>query len=120
MSHNLLIAKLKCYNVDKVSLRPLLDHLTRRKQRTKKSSSFSSWCHINTGVSQGSILGPFLLNIFINNLFFSIQKSEVCNFANNNTLLCGDKNLDFVFLNLISDFSDVMDWFKISSLRANL
>ena len=117
--HNLLIAKLKCYGVDKASLRPLLDHLTRRKQRTKISSSFSSWCHINTVVSQGSILGPLLFNIFTNDLFFSIQKSEVCNFANDNTLFCGDKNLDLVFLNLISDLSDVMVWFKINSLRAN-
>ena len=64
--HNLLIAKLEYYGVDKASLRLLLDYLTRRKQRTKIGSSFSSWCDINTGLSQGSILGPLLYNIFIN------------------------------------------------------
>ena len=68
--HNLLIAKLECYGVDKATLRLLLDYLTRRKQRTKIDSSFSSWCHINTGMHQGSILGPLLFNIYINNLFF--------------------------------------------------
>ena len=117
--HNLLIAKLECYGVDKASLRLLLDYLTRRKQRTKIGSSFSSWCHINTGVPQRSILGPLLFNIFINDLFFSIQKSEVCNFADDNTLFCGDKNLNLVYFNLNSDLSNVMDWFKINSPKAN-
>ena len=58
--HNLLITMLEYYGVNKASLRLLLDYVTRRKQQTKIGSSFSSWCHINTGVPQGSILGPFI------------------------------------------------------------
>ena len=51
--------------------------------------------------------------------FFSIKESEVCNFADVNTFFCGDKNLDLVFLNLNGDLSNVMDWFKTNSYRAN-
>ena len=119
--HNLLIAKLECYGVDNASLRLLLllYYLTCRKQWTKIGSSFSSWCHINTGMPQGSILGPLLFNIFINDLFFSIKKSEICNSADDNTLLCGDKNLDLVFSNLISCDLNISDLNNLMDLGPN-
>ena len=45
--------------------------------------------------------------------------SEVCNFTDDNALFCGDKNLDPDFFNLSSNLSNVMNWFKINSLKAN-
>ena len=66
---------------------------------------------INTDVPQGSILGPLLFNIFMKDLFFSITKSEVCNFADDNTLYSCNKNLEYVFSNLKYDLRNVLDWF---------
>ena len=117
--HELSIAKLHCYDVNNASLKMLLYYLTNRKQRTKIGSSFSSWHDTDTGVPQGSILGPLLFSIFINDLFFSITKSEVCNFADDKTLYSSNKDLDHVFNNLYYDLYNVLDWFKFISLKAN-
>ena len=116
--HELLIAKLKYYGIDNGSLRLVLDYFTNWKQKAKIGSSFSPWCDINTGVPQGSILGPILFNIFINDLFFSIKKSEVCNFADDNTQYSCNKNIEHVFLNVKYDIRNMLDWFKINSMKA--
>ena len=117
--HDLLIAKLECYGIDKIGLSLILDYLSRQKQRTKIGSSYSSWYDIIRGVPQGSILGPLLFNIYINDLFFVIKLSEVCNFADDNTLYSSNKELELVFRNLESDLNNVLAWFNISSLKAN-
>ena len=116
--HEWLIAKLHCYGVNNATLKLLLDYLINHKQRTKIGSSFSSWHDTDTCVLQRSILGPLLFNTFINDLVFSIKKSEVCNFADNNTL-SSNKDLDHVFNNLYYDLNNVLDWFKFNSLKAN-
>ena len=117
--HDFLIAKLSAYGIDSVELLLISDYLSRRKQRMKIGSCYSSWHDITRGVPQGSLLGSLLFNIFINGLILFIKKSEVCNFADDNTIYCVGKNIDNVISDRKTDLIGVMEWFKINSLKAN-
>ena len=69
----LLLAKLKAYGLDKNSVRFMKSYLTNRLQSCKINNSFSEWGKVLNGVPQGSILGPLLFNILLNDIFLFLQ-----------------------------------------------
>ena len=73
LNHELLIAKLNAYGFDLTSLTYIYSYLSDRKQRTKVNNCLSSWSSIKSVVPQGSILGPLLFNIYLNDIFFFCQ-----------------------------------------------
>ena len=68
-------------------------YLTDRKQRVRVNKTFSEWESTTTGVSQGSILGPLLFYIFLNDLFLFISNFSLSNYADENTFCTFGDNL---------------------------
>ena len=119
MPHDLMIAKLEAYGFGKQSLKLIYDYLDGRKQRCKVGSTYSTYMDVLTGVPQRSVLGPLLFNIFINDFFYFIHESQICNFADDNSLYASGKTLDEVCCKLEKDMKIAMKWFEINSLDAN-
>ena len=111
LNHNLLIAKLGTYGFQTDALRYMKSYLTNRKQRVRGNKTFSEWERITTGVLQGSILGPLLFNIFLNDLFLFISSSSLSNYTDDNTLCTFGDNLKKIKYNLRNSFDMVHQWF---------
>ena len=85
----------------------------------KIGSSYSVWNEIIRSVPQGSILGPLLFNVFINDIFMFIEKTEICNFADDNTIYDCGEDLSNILENLKHDLKILLKWFRTNSLQAS-
>ena len=119
LNHELLIAKLQAYGIGGPALLLIYDYLKKRKQRVKIGSIFSEWLEILSGVPQGSILGPLLFNIFINDIIKFVEQCDICNFADDNTIDSCGTTKNIVLDKLQNDLTILISWFESNYLVAN-
>ena len=118
MNHELLIAKLEAYGLSKSALNLVYSYLKGRSQNVNVNGSFSSWRDIDTGVPQGSILGPLLFNIYINDLFYFLD-DEVTNYADDTTPYKTGKLINNILEKLETSIEIATQWFKDNYFRLN-
>ena len=120
LNHDLLIAKLHAYGFDTKSLMLIKSYLSNRWQRTKVNSSFSKWSELLTGVPQGSVLGPLLFNLFINDFFYLFDnETDVCNYADDNTLHTCDISLTCLMEKIEKASEIALEWFEYNGMKLN-
>ena len=119
LNHDLLIAKLDPYGFEKSALTFIYNYLKERKQRTKENGSYSSWQELKFGVPQGSILGPLLFNIFINDMFSFIKDTNIANYADVSTLYTVEGNIDDLLNTLKNETSLILNWFRMNEMKSN-
>ena len=100
LPHKSLFCKLRTYDVSCAACDQLCSYLTNRSQRVKISSVKSDWAKLIKGVPQGSVWGPMLFSVFINDLTYVVENTcPLYNYADDNTLGFWHNGLDDLWLN---------------------
>ena len=121
LPHELLIAKLEAYGFDKKTLHTFYSYLKNRKQAVNINGILSDFLEIISGVPQGSILGPILFNIFINDFIYHMDRTDarVLNFADDNTLSAFAENIDDLKRILDEAAMEALKWLESNEMIAN-
>ena len=119
ISHSLLISKLKAYGFTESAVNLIHSYLCDRLQRVKIGNTYSDWKTIHHGVPHGSILGPLLFNLFINDLTYSINDAKLRLYADDTTLYLSHPNQDVLESRSQSKFNVLQSWFKCNYLSIN-
>jgi hypothetical protein len=107
------------YGFDYDTLNLFLSYLKNRKQGVKVNNSISPLMTMISGVPQGSILGPILFNLFINDLVFFMKHSDLTNYADDNTISAWANSIEELILTLESESETAIKWFQDNEMIVN-
>lgn len=125
LDHKILLHKLKFYGFSKIAMNWFFSYLSNRSQFVTLNNTNSSNLKITTGVPQGSILGPLLFLIYVNDLSFSTN-SNVIMYADDTCLLIPltQNSSSINYTNQNNEINDKMsslyNWLCVNKLSLNI
>ena len=116
----ILTKKLQWFGIKDMPLSWFENYLTDRKQTFQFKTEQSEERPVNCGVPQGSILGPLLFILYVNDLPKVCSKTKVILYADDTAILCKGKNIAQIQKTLKSEMSLCSDWFTQDKLHLNV
>ena len=119
VDHNILLQKLEHYGIRGLANNWFKSYLSNRKQYVSVNGYHSKTEVMKFGVPQGSVLGPLLFLIYINDLRNAIHNSIVHHFADDTNLLYVNKSLKVIQNKINKDLKSLVTWLRANKISLN-
>lgn len=119
VDHNILLTKLENYGVRDSNLHWFRSYLTNRKQRVELDKETSTEQKIKCGVPQGSILGPLLFILYVNDIYKTSAILKFILFADDTNIFFSNHNINELFRIINRELTLIEEWFKCNKLSLN-
>ena len=120
VNHDILLKKLEMYGLGDSALALLRNYLTDRTQKCQLQGMLSEQRTITCGIPQGSILGPLLFTLYINDLPNCLKHTTPRMFADDTSLTAAGETLGEVERRVNEDLSNVHNWLSANRLNLNI
>ena len=118
ISHTILCDKLEFYGVSNAELSLIRSYLNNRKQKVVVNNCSSEYLNVISGVPQGSVLGPFLFLVYVNDLYCNVPAFSVL-YADDTTFLCSNRDFSVAQELLQISVNESKQWFSSNELVVN-
>jgi hypothetical protein len=119
VDHQILMHKLKLYHFSENTVRLFKSYLSNRQQMVKVGNIQSDMLTVESGVPQGSILGPLLFLLYINDVTLSSQELNIDLYADDSTLYESGLEVCEIQNKLQSNINNIVDWCVINNMSVH-
>ena len=120
VNHKILLKKLTCFGIKGIYLNWFKSYLNNRKQFISYDKKETAMLNLMCGVPQGSILGPLLFLLYVNDIQHASTILEPIMFADDTNLFISHKNITTLFSTMNKELTKIQEWFNANKLSLNI